>query len=101
MPEKTLISEQRAIRIKRLIYQSGYTGGRETDAILGSFARTVLPGLDDAGLDSYEALLALGDRAIWGIVSGMMEAPPGLDRRALDALLAHVRRQPVTTASRG
>ena len=84
------MTESRETRIRRLIHRSSYTGTRETDRLLGAFARAQLPGLDDAGLDAYEELLAIGDPEIWGIASGMRERPAGLDNPMLDRLIAWV-----------
>lgn len=46
--------ESRDQRIRRLIYRSAYTGTRETDKLLGAFAREFLPVMDDAELTAYE-----------------------------------------------
>lgn len=78
-------------RVRRLIYQSCYTGTRETDTLLCQFARDVLPQLDDDGLTSYEDLLSLGDGVIWEIISGQRPQPANLDPKALDLLMAHVK----------
>ncbi|MBL6603066.1 MAG: succinate dehydrogenase assembly factor 2 [Alphaproteobacteria bacterium] len=77
-------------RVRRLIYQSCYTGTRETDTLLCQFARDVLPQLDDDGLNSYEDLLALGDGVIWEIISGQRQQPANFDTKALDMLMAHI-----------
>ena len=45
-------------RRKRLIHRSLYTGMRETDILLGRFARAAVPQMDAAALDLYEALLS-------------------------------------------
>lgn len=44
-------------RRKRLIYRSLYTGMKETDLLLGAFARTHLPAFGAEELDQYEHLL--------------------------------------------
>ncbi|MGG2362470.1 succinate dehydrogenase assembly factor 2, partial [Salmonella enterica] len=40
-------------RRKRLIYRSLYTGMKETDLLLGAFARAHLPGFGSDELDQY------------------------------------------------
>ena len=80
------IPEGRQYRIRRLIYRSSYTGTRETDGILGAFARAWLHRMDDETLDDFEALLDCGDPAIWGWVSGQAEVPANFQNRALDIL---------------
>lgn len=70
-------------RVRRLIYRSSYTGMKETDLLLGQFARTHLAELSPADLDEYEALLAAGDPVILAFVQGQAEVPPELDGRVL------------------
>ena len=53
--------ETRENRIKRLIYRSIYTGTKETDLLLGNFARRNLDGFNDQLLDEYEALIENSD----------------------------------------
>jgi antitoxin CptB len=45
------------------------------DLILGRFAEEALAGLDAAGLDAYEALLAENDHDLYGWVAGRGPAP--------------------------
>ena len=71
--------ETRDNRIRRLIYQSSYTGTRETDLLLGQFANKYLITLEDQQLDDYEALLAQGDQNILAWVRGDLKIPANLD----------------------
>ena len=57
--------ENRSLYIKKLIYRSKYTGTRETDILLGSFAEKHLANLSDDKLIIYEKLLDSGDPRIW------------------------------------
>jgi succinate dehydrogenase flavin-adding protein (antitoxin of CptAB toxin-antitoxin module) len=57
--------ENRSLYIKKLIYRSKYTGTRETDILLGSFAEKRLANLSDDKLLIYEKLLDSGDPRIW------------------------------------
>ena len=57
--------ENRSVFIKKLIYRSKYTGTRETDILLGTFAEKHLVNLSDENLLSYEQLLQSGDPRIW------------------------------------
>ena len=82
--------EHRTNRIRRLIYQSSYTGMRETDQLLGPFARDCLDLMDDQELDAFEDLLDYGDPAIWGWVSGNETIPPNMNNPALIRLMAWV-----------
>ncbi len=71
--------ETRENRIRRLIYQSSYTGTRETDLLLGQFANRYLNNLHEQQLDDYEALLAQGDQNILAWVRGDLKIPANLD----------------------
>lgn len=62
-------------RRKQLIYRSAYTGTKETDLILGAFARAHLTTFSHAQLDTYEALLEAGDPAIYRWASGQETVP--------------------------
>ena len=88
------MTESRETRVRRLLHQSSYTGTKETDKLLGAFARAHLDGLDSEGLAAYEAMLALGDPMIWGLASGTVERPAGLDNPVLDRLIAWARSNP-------
>jgi antitoxin CptB len=87
------MTENRTQRIRRLIYRSSYTGTKETDHLLGGFARDILPDMDDAGLDAYEELLDAGDPTIWAWVSGQEEYPDEISNVALDKLINWSREQ--------
>ena len=71
--------ETRDNRIRRLIYQSCYTGTRETDLLLGQFANKYLITLEDQQLDEYEALMSQGDQNILTWVRGDSKIPANLD----------------------
>ena len=71
--------ETRENRIRRLIYQSSYTGTRETDLLLGQFANRYLMKLKDEQLDDYEALLAQGDQNILAWVRGDLQITTNLN----------------------
>ena len=71
--------ETRENRIRRLIYQSSYTGTRETDLLLGQFANRYLNNLDDHQLDDYETLLSQGDQNILAWVRGDLKIPANLN----------------------
>ncbi len=73
------MSEAIEIRRKRLIHRSLYTGMKETDILLGAFAKAHLPGFDDGQLDRYEALLGVGDPVILDWALGREEPPPEFD----------------------
>ena len=57
--------KNRSVFIKKLIYRSKYTGTRETDILLCTFAEKHLVNLSDENLLAYEQLLQSGDPRIW------------------------------------
>ena len=69
------MTERLEVRRKRLIHRSLYTGMKETDILLGAFAKAYVPGFDEDQLDRYEKLLEAGDPVILDWAMGR-EAPP-------------------------
>jgi len=67
--------ETRDNRIKRLIYRSIYTGTKETDLLLGTFARRHLDGLSAQLLDEYEALIENSDPDLYMWISRRKPVP--------------------------
>ena len=70
--------ESRETRIKRLTMRSMRRGIKEMDIILGRYADTRLPELDEAGLDTYDALLSENDQDLYQWVTGQAPAPGAL-----------------------
>lgn len=64
---------------KRLIYRASYTGMKETDLLLGQFAKLHLPSLERDDLDAFEALLDAGDPSIFAWVRGDEAVPAQYD----------------------
>lgn len=73
-PAKTT-GETRENRIKRLIYRSIYTGTKETDLLLGTFARRNLDGFSEQLLDEYEALIENSDPDLYMWISRRKPVP--------------------------
>ncbi len=86
MDRKT--TEERLVeRRKRLLYRSIHTGMKETDLLLGGFARRHLPTLGDRQLELYERILEAGDPQIYAWLSGREAVPPGYDNDVMKLLL--------------
>lgn len=62
-------------RRRRLYYRSAYTGTKETDVLLGTFAARHLGELDERQLDDYEKLLEIDDPRLYKWITAQ-EAPP-------------------------
>lgn len=73
MPE-----EAHDIRLKRLYMRSIRRGIKEMDIILGRYADTRLPQLDEASLDTYDTLLSENDQDLYQWVTGQTPAPDAL-----------------------
>ncbi len=61
---------EREVRLKRLYFRSAHRGSKETDLILGPFAKARLPFMDEDALDEFEAFLEENDNDIWNWVAG-------------------------------
>jgi antitoxin CptB len=81
------MTEEAALRLKRLRYRSWHRGTQELDLLLGPFADRHLAELPAEELDHYEALLEAPEPLIFALVTGQVPAPPALDT----ALLARLR----------
>ena len=66
-------------RVRRLVYQASYTGMKETDLLLGHFAKTHLADLCDADLTDFENLLDAGDQWIYAWIAGNEPVPAAYD----------------------
>lgn len=66
-------------RIKRLLYRSSYTGTKETDVLLGQFAKRHLAELSPEMLDQYEALIENSDPDLFMWISGRKPVPAQWD----------------------
>ena len=73
-------------RRKRLLYRASYTGTKETDILLGRFARAHMATLTDAQLDRFEALIERGDRDLYLWISGRAPVPPDCDSDVMTML---------------
>lgn len=78
--------ESRDLRRRRLLYRSLYTGCKETDLLLGGFARRFLGEFGDDQLDRYELLLAEPDPDVLDWASGRCAVPPAHDHDVMRLL---------------
>jgi antitoxin CptB len=63
-------------RRKRLLFRAQRRGFKEVDLIFGAYAEAELAGLDEAGLDMFEALLAVPDQDVYAWLRGAEPVPP-------------------------
>jgi antitoxin CptB len=76
-------------RRKRLLFRSLRRGTKESDLVIGGFARAHLPELNDQQLDRFEALLDQNDPDVLGWVIGLEAPPPEFDTDVLGLIRAH------------
>ncbi len=74
-------------RRKRLLYRSIHTGMKETDILLGGFARRHLSTFSDRQLELYERILEAGDPRIYAWLSGRETVPPIYNSDVMKLLL--------------
>ena len=82
----TQTSETKEQLCRRLIYRASYTGMKETDLLLGQFAKRHLPDLSREELADFEALLEAGDPAIFAWVRGDEAVPAEFDNRVFSLI---------------
>lgn len=66
-------------RRKKLLYRCGHTGTKETDLLLGAFARDHLAELSPVQVDRLEALVVNPDPDLFNWISGRVPVPPEWD----------------------
>jgi len=67
--------ESRDEKLKRLLYQSIHRGCKETDALLGKFARKYLNNFDNDEIKLYEEFISEDDWDIYAWITGTKEFP--------------------------
>ena len=66
-------------RRKRLLFRAQRRGFKEVDLIFGAYADTHLAGLDETGLDQFEALLTAPDQDVYAWLRGAAQVPAEYD----------------------
>ena len=75
-------------RRKRLLFRAQRRGFKEVDLIFGAYAEAQLVGLDETGLDQFEALLAAPDQEVYAWLRGAAAVPPEYDNPVYAGLKA-------------
>ena len=78
--------DNRNIFIKEWIYRSKYTGTRETDILLGNFAKKKKKNLDDDDLLAYQDLLNSGDPRIWRLSIDIEKSKSSKENSLIDLI---------------
>jgi antitoxin CptB len=66
-------------RRTRRLFRAQRRGFKEVDLIFGAYADAYLAGLDDTGLDQFEALLAAPDQDVYAWLRGAEAVPAAFD----------------------
>ena len=66
-------------RRKRLLFRAQRRGFKEVDLIFGAYAEAHLAGLDETGLDQFEALLTAPDQEVYAWLRGAAPVPAEYD----------------------
>lgn len=82
------MTESLELRRRRLMFRAVRRGTKESDMVIGGFARRHLQDLDPEQLDRFEALLECNDPDILGWVIGLQTPPPEHDNDVLSRLRA-------------
>jgi antitoxin CptB len=61
------------------LFRAQRRGFKEVDLIFGAYADAHLAGLDEAGLDQFEALLAAPDQEVYAWLRGAQAVPAEYD----------------------
>ena len=75
-------------RRKRLLFRAQRRGFKEVDLIFGAYAESALAGLDEAGLDAFEALLTAPDQDVYAWLRGAEALPAEYDNAVFAGLKA-------------
>ncbi len=73
-------------RRKKLLFRAQRRGFKEVDLIFGAWAERNLAGLDEIGLDRFEALLTAPDQEVYDWLRGAVPVPPAHDNEIFAGL---------------
>jgi antitoxin CptB len=66
-------------RRRRILFRARRRGLREMDLVMGRFADSNLPGMDEADLREFERLLDVPDPQVLAWITGEEPTPPDFD----------------------
>ena len=75
-------------RRKRLLFRSLRRGTKESDLVIGGFAKAHLEAMNEAQLERFEALLECSDPEVLGWVIGRQPVPAEFDTDVMAMLMA-------------
>lgn len=84
----TLSTDGLDARRKKLLFRAWHRGTREMDLLFGRYVESVLPVVEEAGLDELERLIDVPDRELFAWITGTEETPENYAGPQLAALRA-------------
>lgn len=78
-------------RIKKLIYRSWHRGCKETDILLGDYAKLNLNKMSEKQLDEFEKLIETDDSLIYDILTDKVEAPQYLSLELIEHIKSTIK----------
>lgn len=78
--------DKRTYLLKKLLYKSNYRGCRETDMVLGNFAKNFIYELSSAELNDFDQLLGHMDTDIWDWINNKKPAPDDISSDLLNKI---------------
>lgn len=76
------------VRRRRTLFRARHRGMRELDIVIGGYAEAHIAALDEAGLDTLEALLEVRDDEVFGWLVGRTPVAPAHDTPLWRAMTA-------------
>ncbi len=70
-------------RRKKLLYRSWYRGCKETDQIIGGYAKKNIDKMTEAELDELEEILAQNDNDLYDWLSNKKQTPENMDSNSV------------------
>ncbi|WP_421786552.1 succinate dehydrogenase assembly factor 2 [Hyphobacterium sp.] len=80
------MSDELAIRRRRLLFRAEHRGFKEADLVIGGFARAHLPEMNATALAEFEALLEIPDQDLYAWIVGREMPPEEVDGPVFRAL---------------
>lgn len=80
-------AQNRRLFIKKLIYKSCYRGCKETDLIIGRFAKDNLEKMSDVELQEFSSILDMLDTDIYDWFTGKKNVPSKYQSETLSKLI--------------
>lgn len=78
--------DQRTYLLKRLLYKSNYRGCKETDLVLGNFAKEYINDMPDEELQEFDKLLSQMDTDIWDWINNKKPVPDTISKELLNKI---------------